>query len=282
MKARNPARFQQLLLKRWMGKRACSTQALAAGIESLSLQDPSATELVHQIEEPPEAEAILEETGISRLPWYEELIKQAPKCEADCLDWKAWANCGAALWHLGEKKASWDCYKHAAHALQGFRAELTTEKLLADPVVGKFLSALDRDFRAGRWESDEAADLALFAVLVLRGRAAEVCTEIWHERLPNHYFAAMQALCGRLSTPSRPLRQVCPDDSRMDLMNGNTLALLVAPDGLFAGTDSKRARLHERVADSCVQLDVAEADGFLKLTLCERHDLAGGDGQGDL
>ena len=81
-------------------------------------EDPSATELVHQIEEPPEAEAILEETGISRLPWhlntigafkhllrscchchfaffargerarYEELIKQAPKCEADCLDWK--------------------------------------------------------------------------------------------------------------------------------------------------------------------------------------------------
>ena len=83
-----------------------------------------------------------------------------------------------------------------------------------------------------------------------------------------------QALCGRLSTPSRPLRQVCPDDSRtlarvgalcapspqpmwqgMDLMNGNTLALLVAPDGLFAGTDSKRARLHERVAASqlCVE-----------------------------
>ncbi|CAE7710958.1 unnamed protein product [Symbiodinium sp. CCMP2592] len=232
-----------------MGKRACSTQALEAGIESLSLQDQTATELVHQNEEPPEVEDILEETGISRLPWYEELIKQAPKCEADCLDWKAWANCGAALWHLGEKKASWDCYKHAAHALQGFRTELTTEKLLADPVVGKFLSALDRDFRAGCWESDEAADLALFAVLVLRGRAAEVCTEIWHERLPNHYFAAMQALCRRLSTPSQPLRQVCPDDSRMDLMNGNTLALLVAPDGLFAGTDSKRARLHERACE---------------------------------
>ena len=68
-----------------------------------------------------------------------------------------------------------DCYKQAAHALQGFRTELTTDKLLADPVaaelqcapwqgatsdellqVGKFLSALERDFRAGRWESDEA------------------------------------------------------------------------------------------------------------------------------
>lgn len=191
-----------------MGKRACSTAALEAGIESLSLQEPTATEPVPESEEPAEVEGILEETGVSRLPWYEELIKQAPKCEADCLDWKAWANCGAALWHLGEKKASWDCYKQAAHALQGFRTELTTDKLLADPVVGKFLSALERDFRAGRWESDEAADLALFAVLTLRGRAAEVCTEIWHERLPNHYFAAMQALCRRLSTPSRPLRQV--------------------------------------------------------------------------
>ena len=29
---------------------------------------------------------------------------------------------------------------------------------------------------------NQAADLALFAVLTLRGRAAEVCTEIWHER----------------------------------------------------------------------------------------------------
>ncbi|CAE7022772.1 unnamed protein product [Symbiodinium natans] len=251
-------------------KRACSAD-VACCCTSFSSEGSVAADLLDESVEC----RILEETGVRRLPWYEELIKQAPNCESDCRDWKAWANCGAALWHLGEKKASWDAYSRAAHALHGFRVELTSCQLLADPTVGKYLSALDRDFRTGSWASDEAADLALFAVLATRNRAAEICTEIWHERLPNHYFAAMQALCRRLCAPSRPLRQVCPDDSRMDLMKGNCLALLLAPDNLFAAADAKRARLHERVFDMIVQVDVADTGGCLRLTLIELSNLDG-------
>ncbi|CAJ1405071.1 unnamed protein product [Effrenium voratum] len=116
----------------------------------------------------------------NRLGWYDQLLQHAPCCEANCLEWKAWANCGACLYQLGEKKASWDAYVQAAHALRGFRTQLTDDELLTDATVGKYLRTLDREFKADAWA--EADDLALFAQLVQCGRASELCTERWHER----------------------------------------------------------------------------------------------------
>ncbi|CAK9053780.1 unnamed protein product, partial [Durusdinium trenchii] len=128
-----------------------------------------------------------QEAALMRLQWYDRLLEEAPQCEASCLNWKAWANCGVCLYHLGEKKASW---------------------------VGKYMRVLDREFHEGSWHWEEANDVVLFALLVQRGRAGEVCTQRWHERLPNHYFAVMHVLCMQLSKPDRPLQEVCPDDSR--------------------------------------------------------------------
>ncbi|CAK9053778.1 Hypothetical protein (Fragment), partial [Durusdinium trenchii] len=155
-----------------------------------------------------------QEAALMRLQWYDRLLEEAPQCEASCLNWKAWANCGVCLYHLGEKKASWDAYAQAANALEGFRVELTDDAFLRNPHVGKYMRVLDREFHEGSWHWEEANDVVLFALLVQRGRAGEVCTQRWHERLPNHYFAVMHVLCMQLSKPDRPLQEVCPDDSR--------------------------------------------------------------------
>eukprot|EP00913_Durusdinium_trenchii_P025689 g24110.t1 len=120
------------------------------------------------------------------------------------------------------------------------------------------MRVLDREFHEGSWHWEEANDVVLFALLVQRGRAGEVCTQRWHERLPNHYFAVMHVLCMQLSKPDRPLQEVCPDDSRLELCVGNCIALLAAPERLFACSDGKRARLHERVEDTRLH-GVAEA-----------------------
>ncbi|CAJ1405070.1 unnamed protein product [Effrenium voratum] len=47
-----------------------------------------------------------------------------------------------------------------------------------------------------------------------------------------------------------------------ELCRGNVLALLAAPERLFAETDGKRARLHERVVDLFVICEAALEDGL--------------------
>lgn len=209
---------------------------------------------------------------LGRLEWYDKLLLEAPECESNCLNWKAWANCGACLYHLGEKKASWDAYAQAAHALQGFRTQLSDAALLSDPSVGKFIRTLDREFRDGAWDSIEADELALFMTLVQHHRAGEICTQRWHERDIATVFRE------RLSKPERPMQEICPDDSRMELCSGNSVALLAAPERLFASSDAKRARLHEHVLDVCVECKLITAvaddpEDFCLTEVCEpSHD----------
>eukprot|EP00747_Dinoflagellata_sp_TGD_P113049 gnl/TRDRNA2_/TRDRNA2_171621_c0_seq2.p2 gnl/TRDRNA2_/TRDRNA2_171621_c0~~gnl/TRDRNA2_/TRDRNA2_171621_c0_seq2.p2 ORF type:complete len:122 (+),score=16.99 gnl/TRDRNA2_/TRDRNA2_171621_c0_seq2:458-823(+) len=97
--------------------------------------------------------------------------------------------------------------------------------------------------------------MSFFALLVHYRRASEIATERWHEIMPNHYFSVTQALCRRLSTPAQSWEQLHLDDSRMELQQGNFLALLASPGGFFVETSNgKRAKLQDCVRDVCVEL----------------------------
>jgi len=195
------------------------------------------------------------DVGSKRLHWYDQLLLFLARSGSDALDWKAWANCGACLHQLGEKKASWDAYRQAALASRGFRVSLSDSELLADPRVGKYVRTLDREFCADGWASSESSDIAFFVLLVKQHRASEVATQRWHEALPNHYFSVCQALCRKLSTRTELLMQVHLDDSRMEMQRGNRLVLLGSPGTFFVHTNgSKRAKLQDCVRDIVVEV----------------------------
>jgi len=191
-----------------------------------------------------------------RLEWYDRLLTFVEASETSALDWHSWANRGACLYKLGERKASWDAYKQAVFARTSFERDLTDTELIADAEVGKFLRQLDREFRVDGWGADASDDIAFFSLLVARGRGAEIAFWRWHELLPNHYFHVTRALPGKLSTPDGLLEEACPDDSRPEFQRGNRLALLITSGPLFAdsGGGHKRARLHPSVQDFCVEL----------------------------
>eukprot|EP00933_Yihiella_yeosuensis_P003077 TRINITY_DN10545_c0_g3_i1.p1 TRINITY_DN10545_c0_g3~~TRINITY_DN10545_c0_g3_i1.p1 ORF type:complete len:253 (-),score=59.79 TRINITY_DN10545_c0_g3_i1:355-1113(-) len=204
------------------------------------------------------------------LKFYDQMLPFAERCNESLLDWKAWANCGACLYQLNEKKASWDSYEKAVTARGGFKAELTDAELMADPQVGKFLRQLNKEFCTGGWGTSRQEDMLLFSVLVQKGRACEIATKRWHEILPNHYYAVTQALCRKLGTPKELLHQVCPDDSRMEFQQGNRLALLASPTGLFGDTgNGKRAKLQPDVRDVCVEVQSTAEEGQLDFDVVE-------------
>jgi len=193
--------------------------------------------------------------GMQRLEWYDKMLPFAAQCDRSILDWKAWANCGACLYKLGEKKASWDAYKQAALAAEGFQREFEDHELVNHLRFSKFFRQLDREFHVNGWATDENCELGLFVVLVQLGRASEIATQRWHETLPNHYFAVTTVLARKLSTQTESLEQLCTDDSRMELQQGNFLALLGSPAGLFVETSaSKRAKLASCVRDIYVKV----------------------------
>eukprot|EP00929_Paragymnodinium_shiwhaense_P041005 TRINITY_DN21331_c0_g1_i2.p2 TRINITY_DN21331_c0_g1~~TRINITY_DN21331_c0_g1_i2.p2 ORF type:complete len:189 (+),score=38.81 TRINITY_DN21331_c0_g1_i2:149-715(+) len=133
-------------------------------------------------------------TAQERLKWYDQLLLFVKRHEDNCLDWKAWASCGACLHRLGEKKASWDSYRQAALAYRLFRQDLTDEDVLGDEQVGKYLRALDKEFKTDGWMSNTNDDVMLFALLVQHGRASEIAVREWHVIMPNHFFSVMQHL----------------------------------------------------------------------------------------
>lgn len=191
-----------------------------------------------------------------RLTWYDRMLPFIACRESSVLDWKAWANCGACLYQLGERKASRDAYRQAAMARRCFERDLEGAELWADPEVGQFIRKLDREFALDGWAANEADDVAFFTLLVQLARASEIASQRWHEILPNHYFSVMQAMRRKLVSPDVPVEQVCPDDSRPDFQRGNCLALLVTPGAFFVEKEggAKRAKLQPCVRDLCVEL----------------------------
>lgn len=234
-----------------MGKRANSFSQgreeadLCANVSRLSLEPVEAQELPRDVDS----------IGLQRLEWYDKMLPFVARYQSSILDWKAWANCGACLYQLGEKKASWDAYKSAALALRSYEVDVNDSELLVDPQVGKYLTKLDREFRMDGWVSNEADDVYLFAVLALRGRASELATQRWNEILPNHCFAVSRALCRKLSSNTQLVQEVCVDTSRMYFQQGNFLALLGSAEGLYVESESKRAKLLDCVRDICVRVE---------------------------